>query len=547
MKRLVPIVLGLAFLVSACSKPTNTAIDTAGTSRVNSFTIPHVLRYTDNEDINTLNPLLFQSASLAYMASMTMAWLIKWGPDNKPYGELATEVPSKKNGGVSPNGLTITYHLRKGVKWSDGVPFTADDVIWTYHAIMNPANNITSRLGWDDIVAADAPDKNTVVFHLKKPFSPFVEIFFSSEGANPCILPKHLLAQFPNINHVAYNALPVGIGPFKYQEWDRAQKVVMVANPLYFRGLPKLKKVIYEIIPDRNTVLTQLQATGLDMWVLMTGNYIDKAKAITPYRVASVPSFLFDHMDFNLTSPKLKDPAVREALRYAIDRATLISKISHGVGDVQEQPAPKTAAYYDPSIANIPFDIAKANQILDAAGWKRGADGIRAKNGVKLNLDLATVSGSQDTDEKIELIRNTWEQIGVSIDVRHYSTPVIFGLYAEGGIIYTGKFDVVMFAWVNDAIGDYSQIYACNQIPPAGQNDLHWCNQKAQAAMDNLYTQYEQPGRNKDTAIVMKELIKDVPTVVLDARQDLYVENRDLKNFNPNGVTQFDNMMNVDI
>ncbi len=545
MKRLIPVALGLAMLVSACSKTTQGPA-VSGQS-VNSFTIPHELRYADAEDINTLNPLLYQNTALGNMASLTMAWLIKWDENNKPYGELATEVPSKANGGISANGLTITYHLRKGVKWSDGAPFTADDVVWTYHAIMNPANNITSRLGWDDIVSADEPDKYTVVFHLKKPFSPFVEIFFSSEGANPCILPKHLLAKYPNINQVAYNALPVGIGPFKYQEWDRSQRVVMVANPLYFRGLPKLKKIIYEIIPSRNTILTQLQATSLDMWNFMPGNYLSRAKAITPYRVDTVQSFYFDHLDFNLTSPKLKDIAVREALRYATDRVTILDKIGHGVGTIQEEPAPATAAYFDPTIKTVPFDIAKANQLLDAAGWKRGADGIREKNGVKLNLDFATASGAQDTDEEIELIRNTWKQIGVSIDVRHYSTPVLFGLYAEGGIIYTGKFDVVAFAWGNDAIGDYSQIYACNQIPPAGQNDLHWCNKTAQTAMDDLYTQYDQAGRNKDSAIVMNELVKDVPTIVLRVRKDLYVENRDLKNFHPNGVTPFDNMMDVDI
>ena len=201
-----------------------------------------------------------------YMASMTMAWLVKWDEHNNPYPELATEIPTKANGGISKDGLTITYHLRKGVKWSDGVPFDADDVVFTTKVILNPATNEVGRLGWDQITKIDEPDKYTVVYHMKKQYSPFVETFFSTVGANPCILPKHLLDKLPNINNAPYNALPVGIGPFKYARWDRAEQIELVANPLYFRGRPKLDKIVMKLIPDRNTMLSQLQAHEIDMW-----------------------------------------------------------------------------------------------------------------------------------------------------------------------------------------------------------------------------------------------------------------------------------------
>ena len=145
-------------------------------------------------------------------------------------------MPTQANGGVSKDGLTITYHLRKGVSWSDGAPFDADDVVFSTNVVLNPANNEVGRQGWDQITKIDEPDKYTVVYHLKKPYSPFIETFFSTAGANPCILPKHLLAKYPNINNVPYNSLPIGIGPFKYLRWDRAQDVVLVPNPLYWRG-----------------------------------------------------------------------------------------------------------------------------------------------------------------------------------------------------------------------------------------------------------------------------------------------------------------------
>jgi peptide/nickel transport system substrate-binding protein len=537
----------LVAALSACSKGGGPSGAPAPGQRVNSWTKPHVLRYATAEDIATLNPLLNPQTTLSFMNSLTMAFLIKFDASNNPIPELATQVPSMQNGGVSKDGLTITYHLRKGVKWSDGAPFNADDVVWTYHAIMNPANNVVSRSGWDDIVSADEPDKYTVVFHLRKPYSPFVESFFSSYGGNPSILPKHLLAQYPDINHVAYNSLPVGIGPFKYKKWERAQRVVMVANPYYFRGMPKLKEIDFEIIPERNTVMTEMQAKALDLWALVPGSYLAKMKQMSGFTYFQQPAYRFNHIDFNVTRPAVKDPAVRRALLYAVDRATLRHKLGHDNGYLQDQPSPRTSPYWDPKIGFTPFDIQKANSILDGAGWKMGPNGIRSKNGVSLSLDVATSSGTADVDQMIEMIRQWWKQIGVSMTVKHYPSPLMFDTYANNGVVMRGNFDMVFFAWGSDAIGDYSNLYACDQFPPRGQNDVRWCNPVADKAMHDLYKHYDQGQRNKDVAVVMEQLQKDVPTIVTTGGEDTFFYNRDLKNFHPGALTPFDNMMNVDI
>ncbi len=544
MKRLMAAALGVVLFAGGCSK----VAQTGGTGpEHNSWTKPHVLVYTDVGDIDTLNTHLSQFSQVQYIGQMTAAWLIRWDEHNNPYPELATVVPTKANGGVSADGRTITYHLRKGVKWSDGAPFDADDVVFSTHVVLNPANNEVGRGGWDLITKIDEPDKYTVVYHLSKPYSPFVETFFSTAGANPSILPKHLLAKYPNINHISYNEKPIGIGPFVVERWDRGQQVVLAANPIYWRGRPKLDKVILKIIPDRNTILAQLQTHDVDMWVRVPGSYIVRVSAIPGYTVLRQPGYLWSNMNLNLTHPILQDLAVRQAIRYAMNREELLVKLGHGVGTLSDVPTTPTAPYAVKDVPVTPFSIAKANALLDADGWVRGSDGIRVKGGKRLVLDLVTNTGSQDTDNMIELLRSDWLKIGLGINVRHVPLAQMFAPEEQGGVIYGTKWDMVFMAWLGEAIGDFSQLYACDAFPPQGQNVPRWCNKKADAAMHALYGHYDQAERNRDVEIVAREFAHDVPVIITRVNEDVYVYNSDLKNFHPNAVSQFDNMMDVDI
>jgi peptide/nickel transport system substrate-binding protein len=540
-RRGTALAIGSALLLSGCAKASGTP-DVAG--RVNAWTTPHVLTISDGGDVNTLNPHFGQFAAVANLSEMTMAWLIKWDEHNRPYPELATAVPTRANAGVSKDGLTITYHIRRGVRWSDGAPFNADDIVFSTAVVNNSANAEIGR--FDQISKVDEPDKFTVVYHLKKPYSPSTASFFSSCCANPCILPKHLLARYPNINNVPYNSLPVGIGPFKFERWDRSKQVVLVANPLYWRGRPKLNKVIYKILPDRNALLSQLESHQVDMWFQFAGSYLNRIRALTAYTVYRQPSYAYNHYDFNVTHPAVSDPAVRQALRLALDRQALVKKVEHGVGFVQDSATPISAPYFV-DMGATPYDPAKANALLDKAGWARGADGVRVKNGIKLELNVAVQAGRPDTDAQLKLIRNDWKRVGVNLDVHHYPAAKMFALPQQGGIVYGDKWDVVTFAWATDPLGDYSAIYGCRSFPPAGQNDLRWCDKTAQVAMDALFGHYEQSKRRADVKILMQAFVKDVPSIVTYLRVDMFAYNKDLKNYRPNSLTPFDNMMEVDI
>lgn len=510
----------------------------------NPWTTPHVLTISDALDPDSLNPHIGSSAPTANLSEMTMAWLVRWNERNEPVPELATEIPSRSNGGVSADGRTITYHLRKGVVWSDGAPFTADDVVFSANTVNNRANHETGR--FDQLESVAAPDKYTVVFHLKEPYSAFVEGFFSSCCANPCLLPKHILGKYANINDVPYNSLPVGIGPFTFARWDRGKQVVLVANPRYWRGRPKLDKIIYRIIPTRDQLMTELAAHRIDLWYQFSGAYLPQVKAVHGLSVIRQPSYAFDHLDFNVDRAALSELAVRQALRYATDRRALIDRAAHGIGNLQDSATPIGAPYFV-DLGATPYDPEKANALLDQAGWVRGNDGVREKHGVRLDLEVAIAASSSAHSTFFDMLAKQWRTIGVRMHVKRYPSAMFFASPAEGGVAYGNKWDAVFFAWGSDPYGDYSGYYGCASFPPNGGNNLRWCNKTANTAMRALYHHYTQPERTADVRTVMEQLTADVPTIIMQMREDLFAFNSDLRNYHPSSVTPFDNMLNVDI
>jgi len=158
-----------------------------------------------------------------------------------------------------------------------------------------------------------------------------------------------------------------------------------------------------------------------------------------------------------------------------------------------------------------------------------------------------STSGSPDTDTRIELIRGSLKQIGVELTVKRYLTSQFFAPAPEGGILYGGKFDLTAYAWGTDPNEDLSNLYACYRFPPNGQNMMRWCNRAATAAMDAAKTTYDQSARARAIARVQQAVYDDVPTVVLDGRRELAAHNVDLKNWKPNSVAPFDDMLKVDI
>lgn len=539
-----PRLVSFALILALTTGCTQVGTSSGGGGR-HSYTHPHELRMADISDVTTLNPMLSSDLTVSWMAELTMAYLLRWDRQNKPVPDLALAVPSLSNGGVSPDGKTITYHLRRGARWSDGAPFTADDVVFTTRLVLDPKTNVTTRDGWDRITKIDEPDKYTVVYHMREAYSPSIATFFTA--SQYAVLPKHLLEHTSNINTDPYNELPIGIGPFKFVRWQRGDRINLVANPLYWRGRPKLDRIVYRIIPNRDTIVAALETGDVDLWPNAAPAYVLRLRSLPGIDVLKTPSYAYGHLDFNVTHPAVRDVVVRRALLLGWDRREQREKISHGVGILQDAVVSPASPFYDQRLGFTGYDPAKANALLDAASWRRGPDGIRAKNGVRLNLDVVSNAGSPDTDQRIELLRANWRRIGVSLVRKNVSPALLLAPYAQGGIIFTGNFDVVFFAWFADPSGSLVPEYSCSQIPPQGENDLRWCDPVAQRAMDDFMRTFDFARQKRDNDIVQERVVDQVPTIVSAIQEELFAHNSDLKNFHPNQVSFFDNMMDVDI
>lgn len=531
----VPAIVVAAAVLASCTK---------GGSNVNTGN----LTIADGSgDIATLNPHLFTEIPLGYISEMTQAYLVKYDAENKPYPELVTVVPTQANGGISADGKTITWHLRKGVRWSDGAPFDADDVVFSTRVVLNPANNEVGRDGWNLITKIDEPDKYTVVYHLKHPYASYLPTFFGSAGANPSVLPKHLLARYPNVNHVPYNSKPVGIGAFRVVDWRRGDAVDLEANPYYFRGEPKLKRITYKLIPSNDTLVTSLQTGDVDLWPQVPSSFISRVQPIGRLKTDVIITPWYTHLDFNVTRPLVSDLRVRQAIRYAIDRQAIVDKIAHGFGIVQDSTISPSVPIAPKDIPVAPYDPKKAVALLDAAGWKVGPDGIRQRNGQRLSLSFPYFTGSSTADEMVELIRAELKAVGIEIRTRQYAPATFFLPYQDNGIVYGGKWDMTTFAWQTDPVGEISNIWECNQIPPNGQNVTRYCNAELDQLLEEFKNTYDTETHRRLLDQEQRIIAANVPTIVLYVRKDANAYDKRLTGWNPGVWTPFDDMRSVDL
>jgi peptide/nickel transport system substrate-binding protein len=519
---------------------TRVSTGSVGPNAGNPWTVHRVLRIAGRQEPDNLNTLL---GTQSVDTDLSMFWgghLFNWSDRDELVPELAERVPTLHNGGIGRDGLTITYHLRRGVLWHDGAPFGADDVIYTWQQVMNPRNFVVSRSGYDLVTRIDKVDDATIAVHLRKRFAPFVAFFFTMSTQPFCVLPKHLLAQYQSLNRVSYNTLPVGTGPFRVAAYEKGQFVRFAANERYWRGPPKLKRIDFRIIPNDNTILTLLRTHEIDFYYRASETQAPSLRSIPGTRVVITPFTRFTDIGLNASAPALSDVRVRRALAYATDRAALVEKVTHGVAQPGDSTQPSFFWAYDPNVRKYPYDPRRAAALLDEAGWHVGPDGVRVKDGRPLRLTMVGFTGSATVTESQALLQQEWREAGIDVSIKNFSTAQLYATLAMGGIEQSGKFDVAFENWSNGTDPDDSILFACSMAPPAGWNIYHICNPALDAAYRTGLSTYDRAARKAAYDSAQEIIAEELPIIVLWYQRQFDVMNADFTGYRPaHAVTPF--------
>ncbi len=533
--RAAAIAFASAVALTACTK-TGHALESTGR---HSWTQPGVLRVAVQSDFKNLNPLLNSNTTDVFVDRLMFEPLLTADPKGNPLPMLAAAVPTVANRGISADGLTVTYHLRKNVRWSDGVPLTAADVKWSWQAIMNPNNNVVSRHAYDDIAAIDTPDPFTAVVHLKARFSPFVNSFFAESDQPYMVAPAHVLAKYPNINQIPFNSVPVvSDGPFKFVEWARGDHVTLARNDGFFLGKPGLEQIVIRIVPEEQTAVNLLRTHDIDyMFQASISNY-PSIRTLSDIRIAWVNVNGYAYVQLNCARPFLKDPRVRLAIAYAVDKNQLVRTETFGTQLAATEDIPSWMWAFNSNVRPYPYDLTAARNLLRQAGWTPGPDGVLRKNGQRFELVLVTNNSNATRRRESLQVQAMLRKIGLDVAIKFFPGDVLFAPAGMGGILQLGHFDLSDSGWYAGIDPDDSTQFMCENVPPSGYNYSRYCSPEMQAEQRVALTHYDRATRKAAYDRIQELLARDAPNLFIYWYRQMEPISVDFKGFDPNPVVE---------
>ncbi len=513
------------------------ALGSAGCARVGGVAPNGGVHFNVAADPRNLNPLFAHAdagnveQSLAHLAFEPFFDLDENGA---PVPELLAHLPSEANGGLSADGRTITYDLRPNVRWSDGVPLTSRDVLFTLHAILDPKNPVASHEGYDLIDRAEALGPYRVRFHLAKPWAPAVSTFFAYGTSPQYVLPEHVLATQGPLDRAEFDRAPtVGDGPFRFVSWAHGDRLVYAANPRYWRGVAAVKRIDVRIVPDPQSNMALMQSGDLDFNLVAPAQWSELAQT-TALRYAYAPTALIAGVAMNLTHPPLDDVRVRRAIAQSVDRRGISSKITLGRYPVAETDRPRFSFAFDAAIREPGYDPQGADRAFDDAGWKRGRDGLRRKGGKTLALTYVQFPETATGVRTAVIAQRELRERGVDVAIKSISNAQLFLPARDGGTLAAGNFDLAYVPWAMGADPDDRFLLGCAD---ALKNYMRYCDR----AVDALETRAaESPDRSARAAAyraIDTIVARDVPILYLFNPTYIYAYQPRLHGFAPNGFT----------
>lgn len=431
---------------------------------------------------------------------------------------------------VSDDKLTYTFELRDDVFWSDGVKFTAEDVKFTYEAVMNPAHDTAEVRNYlQDIERVEILDEFSVRYHMKKPYFRHLIIFGSSETT---ILPKHIF-EAGDFNHHPNSRAPIGTGPYKFVSWDTGEQIELERNERYWGEGGHVDRILFKIFTDRNAAFQVLQQGGIDSYELTNEQFVKQANTpefnrrfhkLTPYSPYPGWTGSYGWIGWNMRKPMFSDKRVRQALTMLLDRESILEYIYYDLGTVISGDAFIESEEYDDSIEPWPFDPERAHALLDEAGWKdTDGDGIRDKGGQPFRFEFSYTSGVSEYDQMTTVYQEELERAGIRMELRPYE----WATFQDR--VHKRNFDACMMAWVLDVGHDPYQLWHSSQAD-TGSNFVGFRHDEADGIMDRIRVEFDKDKRVELAHRFHAILHEEQPYTFTLTRRRPFVVNRRLQN-----------------
>ena len=426
-------------------------------------------------------------------------------PDGSLLPDLALEIPSIENGGISEDGLVWTVRLRDDVQWHDGTPFTAHDVKFSLELINADGFRSRTRVGHELLEEVTVIGDHEVSWRMSAAFSPYLALL-----ANTHMVPRHLLEGAEDPNQTPFDNAPVGTGPFKWGSRTSGDNIVLVANENYHGDGPYLEQAVLKYVPDMTSLYAQFQTGQVDT-VIISGipqNFYEEAKDLPDRDVFIAPSGNIELVMPNLEHPALGEKAVRQALYHAINKDVIIDAIYYGVPEATESFAPRESWAFNPDLPEHVYDPEKANALLDEAGWARDGSGMRSKNGVPLAFEISTTTGNQLREQVQQFLMQDWAAIGVGLTIENLPAAVIWGdFYVQS------QFESLLVGTTfrTGLDPDPAARFASTAIPKkggSGGNYMQWENEEVDALLKEGQETFDIE-RRKEIYYRLQEIVRE--------------------------------------
>lgn len=423
---------------------------------------------------------------------------------------------------VGEHNPIITFHLRPGVRWHDGAPLTAEDVKFTYEAIVNPKNASRYAGSFSTIKSVEAVDELTARVTYKELYSPAIQDWTIG------LIPKHRLddaalareleqrepgrgAREPlTLRTTSFNRNPIGTGPFRFSEWRAGQYIHLERNEQYWGERAQYRDCYFRTIPDYLSMELEFSAGAVDMY-LAQPHQAQRYREDDRYQVLSSNDGMYTYIGYNLRRPLFQDLRVRRALGMAIDVNAIIRYVLAGEGKPATGPYYSNTPYYDPGVAPLPYDPKGALELLAQAGWRKNAAGMLEKDGKVFAFTLVTNNGNPQRKAIMTIAQEAWRKLGIDIKVQAFEWTVFLEEFVE-----VNNFDAIVLGWAGGAINpDKYIIWHSSQSHPHESNHVSYESARADELIMKIRTTYDEAETVRLTRELHRVIAEDQPCTFL--------------------------------